>query len=137
MEHLVCDSSVIVASLLESEEFHTRGREYIRGLDTAEYTFHLPMLVAVEVASAISRRSSGNRQAILAAWHQNLEDWERDGKMIFYTLDRQRMQNSVTIAERYLLRGSDSVIVALAEELNMPLKTFDQEIQRRFTGASS
>ena len=53
MEHLVCDSSVIVASLLESEEFHTRGREYIRGLDTAEYTFHLPMLVAVEVAAGM------------------------------------------------------------------------------------
>jgi predicted nucleic acid-binding protein len=136
MEHLVCDSSVIVASLIESEEFHQRGLHYLIGLENSEYAFHMPMLVAIAVASAIGRRSSGNRQAILAAWHRNIEDWERDGKIVLYTLGRVRMEHAVVIAEQDRLRGADSVIAALAEELSLPLKTFDQEMQRRFAGAS-
>ncbi len=46
------------------------------------------------------------------------------------------MDNAMYVAERHLLRGADSVIVALAEELDMPLKTFDVEILGRFLGAS-
>lgn len=136
MEHLVVDSSVLVASLLESEEFHLRGQQYISGLESADYTFHLPMLVAVEVAASIARRPQGNRQAILLAWQQNLDDWERDGNIVLYPLDRERMSYAMSISEQHRLRGADSVVAALAYELNMPLKTFDREILDRFQRAS-
>ena len=43
------------------------------------------------------------------------------------------MDNAMYVAERHLLRGADSVIAALAEELAMPLKAFDLEILARFS----
>ena len=52
-----------------------------------------------------------------------------------YPLERQRMDNSIQVAERYGLSGADSVVVALAEELNVPLITFDREILNRFPRA--
>ena len=136
MEHLVLDSSVLVASLLESEEFYARAQQYVNGLENADYTFHLPMLVVVEVAASISRRSQRNRQAILVAWQQSVDDWERDGKILLYPLDRDRMSRALNIAEQRRLRGADSLIVALAEELDIPLRTFDREILARFLRAS-
>jgi predicted nucleic acid-binding protein len=136
MEQIVVDSIVIVASFLDWEDFHQGGQSYINGLETGDYTFHLPMLVVVEVTSAISRRAQRGRQALLMTWKQNVTDWERDGKLFTYPLERDRMENAVNIAIRDRLRGSDVVIAALAEELAMPLKTFDQEVLDRFSGAS-
>jgi len=46
------------------------------------------------------------------------------------------MEISITIAEQNRLRGADSVIAALAEELDVPVKTFDQEILARCLKAS-
>jgi predicted nucleic acid-binding protein len=132
MEHVVIDSSVLVAYLLESDEFHQRSRHYVDGLEKGDYTFHLPMLVAVEVMASVSRRPQGNRLAIINAWQRTLLDWESDGKAILYPLDRNRMDSAVNIAQRHRLRGSDAVIAALAEELGMPLRTFDTELQQRF-----
>ena len=136
MEHIVVDSSVLVASLLESEGFHLRARQYTDALENGDYTFHLPMLVAVEVTAAIGRRPQRNRHAILTAWQQSIMDWERDGHLVLYALDRDRMDKAVNTAERHRLRGSDAVIAALAEELDMPLKTFDTEVLGRFLRAS-
>jgi predicted nucleic acid-binding protein len=136
MEQLGVDSNIIVYSFLESENFHERAQEYINGLENGAYTFHLPMLVPVEVISAINRSARQNRQALVAIWRQNLIDWEHDGKIILYPLDRERMQNSITVAEQNRLRGADSVIAALAEELDVSVKTFDQEILARFLKAS-
>ena len=130
------DSSVIVASFLDSEAGHADAQEYIDGLENGEYTFHLPMLVVVEVASAIGRRVLEHRTALLAVWKRNVVDWERDGKLFLYTLDRERMLRAVASAERHRLRGPDSVVAALAEELDIPLKTFDTQVLDRFPLAS-
>jgi predicted nucleic acid-binding protein len=136
MEHVVIDSSVLVAYLLESDEFHQRSRHYIDGLEKGDYTFHLPMLVAVEVMASVSRSPQRNRLAIINAWQRTLLDWESDGKAILYPLDRSRMGNATDIAQRHRLRGSDAVIASLPEELDLSLKIFDKEVLDRFSGAS-
>ena len=130
------DSDVLVASFLESERNHERGREIVDGLENGEYDFHLPTLAIVEVASAIRRRSGLHWMAMLAVWSQNVLDWEDAGKPTIYPLDRTRMGLSVSVARRLGLRGSDSVVVALAEELGIPIRTFDNEIISRFPMAS-
>ena len=136
MEPVVVDTNVMVASSLESEPHHHLGQAYIDGLMTGDYVFHLPMLVVVEVIATINRRVQRNRLALVTTWQQRFADWERDGKISLYPLDRQRMANAVNIAQRDRLKGPDSVIAALAEELDMPLKTFDREVVDRFHGAS-
>jgi len=59
-------------------------------------------------------------------------DWEQDGTLMLYPLDRNRMDHASDIALRYRLSGLDCVFAALAEELGIPIKTFDQEILDRF-----
>jgi predicted nucleic acid-binding protein len=137
MEPIVVDSNVMIASFLEQDRFHQRSQQYIDGLEGGDYTFHLPMLVMVEVIAAIRRQTQGNRQqALLLRAKKSLYDWERDDKIILYTLDRLRMENSISVAEQHALEGADSIIAALAEELDLPLKTFDTGIWDRFMRAS-
>ena len=134
-EPIVVDSSVIVASFISGEANHLLGVEYMDGLDRGDYIFHLPMLVVVEVSSAIRRRMQ-DWPEVIYKWQLDLARWEREGKVFFYPMNRQRMANSVVAALNRSLRGADSIVAALAEELNMPLRTFDDEHLRRWPGAS-
>ncbi len=136
MEPIVVDANVIVASFLEPEEFHQQSLIYTDGLEHGDYIFHLPTLVIVEIVSAISRRAQKNRLALLARVKKSLSDWEAGGRIILYPLDQHQMANAVRVAEERRLRGADSVVAALADELRMPLKTFDLQIIARFPQAS-
>ncbi len=131
------DSNIIVSYLVESDLFHEKAVPYINGLENGDYTFHASMLVPVEVVGVISRKDPlPNRLAILVRWQRTISDWERDGKIVLYPLDRDRMTNAINVTQRHRLRGSDSVVASLAEDLDMPLKTFDIEILARFQRAS-
>ena len=132
MERLVVDSSILAASFLETDRFHQESINFIVGLENGGYTFHVPYLGLVEVISAVSRQPRTNRLAVLARTIQSLTDWEQTGVMVLYPLNRDRMELASSIAIRFRLRGADSVFAALAEELDIPLKTFDQEIPDRF-----
>ena len=134
-EPLVVDSSVIAASFIPDDEHHTQGREVVDGLDRGDYVFHLPMLAVVEVSAAIRRRMR-RWLPTFNRWQARLAQWEREGKVILYPMNRERMKISVTVARERRLRGADSVVAALAEELNLPLRTFDSELLVRGPGAS-
>ncbi|MBM3942552.1 MAG: type II toxin-antitoxin system VapC family toxin [SAR202 cluster bacterium] len=136
MEHVVVDSSILVSSLLQEDVLHQQARPYINGLENGDYVFHLPMLAVVEMVAAISRRAPAGWQALLVGTKMSLRDWEKEGKIELYPLDRDRMSNSSHVAQQHGLRGADSVMVALAQELNVPLKTFDKEILQKFPQAS-
>jgi predicted nucleic acid-binding protein len=136
MDQIVVDTNVLIAYLVRSEEFHERAQNYIDGLENGEYTFHLPMLVMVEVMATLNRRSQRNRSAILEAWQQTVSDWENSGKLVLYPLDRNRMELATSCTKEHRLRGADSIIAALTQELSLPLKTFDREILARYLQAS-
>ena len=132
------DSNVIVASFLDTQANHERGRSYIEGLESGSFIFYLPMLVVVEVTAAI-RRQVGSRpsgRALLATWRTNIHDWEAAGRVLLYELTRSRMQVAQSLAERDRLKGADAVVAGLAEELSLPLITFDSEVLGRFLKAS-
>ena len=137
MEGIVVDSSILAASFLEKDKFHQDSQKYINGLETGDYCFHLPMLVVVELMAAISRQAQMNRLPLLVRAKKSIADWERDGKMVLYEMDRRRMHNALDAAEQYRLRGSDAIIAALADELDVTLKTFDGDVQTRFARASA
>lgn len=119
-----------------NEEKHQQALEYINGLERGDYTFHLPMLANVEVTSAIRRRATRNWIGLVSTWKLNVSDWERDGLLILYPLDRDRMDKASGIALQYRLRSLDCIFAQLALELNVPIKTFDQELLTRFPTAS-
>ena len=132
---LVVDSSVIAASFIPEDVHHREARDFVDGLDRGDYVFHLPMLVVVEV-SAVIRRRLRRWWRPYRIWRAKLEQWEREGKVILYPLTRERMEGAALAALGRRLRGADSIISALAEELNMPLRTFDRELRERGPGAA-
>ncbi len=136
MESLVVDSNIFVASFLVNEEKHQQALEYINGLERGDFTFHLPMLANVEVTSAIRRRATRNWVGLVSTWKLSVSDWERDGLLIMYPLDRVRMDKASDIAIQYRLRGLDCLFAELALELDVPIKTFDKELLERFPTAS-
>jgi predicted nucleic acid-binding protein len=136
MEQVVVDSCVLVGSLLQDDALHQRSQPYVSGLESGDYIFHLPTLVAVEVVAAIRRRAPTGWQALLAGTKLSLKEWESGGKIALYPLDRDRMDQATGTAQLYGLRGPDAVLAALSEELDLPLKTFDREVLARFPQAS-
>ena len=137
MVSIVVDSSVIAASFLVDEENHQRALEYINGLEGGDYTFHLPMLAIIEVTSAIRRRDIRNWIALVSAWKKSFADWERDGLLTIYPLNRDRMNKAADIATQYGFRAQDCIFAGLALELDVPIKTFDRELLERFPTAST
>ena len=129
------DSDVLVASFLESEARHADARHYIDALENGDCIFHLPMLVPVEVVSAIWRRTQKLGVALVTRARISLQDWESTGKMLLYPLTRERMDLGMDAALKYRLRGNDSIVASLAEELGITLRTFDAEMQRRLPQA--
>lgn len=106
-------------------------------MESGDYIFHVPTLVPVEVIAAIWRRSQKLGMALVARARRSFDNWEAAGNIVLYPLDLEQMAFSIDTAVKYRLSGSDSVIVALADQLDMPLKTFDQGIQQRFSRASA
>ena len=135
MEDVVADSSLLVAYFLESDAFHHSAREFMAELDSGGYKLHLPMLVMVETISAIRRRLGQNSQATVNDALAAIYQWEHQEKVVLYPLNRERMEAALGLAEGNALRGADSIVAALSEELGVALKTYDNEILRRFQRA--
>ena len=135
MEDVVADSSLLVAYFLETDAFHQSAREFIAELDSAGKKLHLPTIVMVETVSAIRRRLGRESPSALSSASATINEWEGQGKVIFYRLSRERMEAASRLAEELALRGADSVIAALSEELRVELKTYDNEILHRFQRA--
>ena len=132
MDDVVADSSPLVAYFLAYDAFHQPAREFIAELDSAGKRLHLPTIVMVETISAIRRRLGQDSLSALSSASATINAWEGQGKVIFCPLSRERMEVASRLAEELALRGADSVIAALSEELGIELKTYDNEILHRF-----
>ena len=89
----------------------------------------------VETISAIRHRLGQSSQTTINDAFATIHQWELQQKLVFYPLNRERMEAALKLAERNALRGADSIIAALAEELGIALKTYDNEILHRFQRA--
>lgn len=135
MEDVVADSSLLTAYFLEFDVFHQPAREFMAELDGGGHKIHLPMVVMVETIYAIRRRLGQNWQTAVNDALATIYQWERQDKAVLYPLNRERMEAALGLAERIALRGADSIVAALSDELDISLKTYDNEILRRFQRA--
>ena len=135
MGDVVADSSLLIAYFLESDVFHQSARGFIAELDSGGYKLHLPMLVMVETISAIRRRLGQNSQTTINDAFATIYQWEQQGRVVFYPLNRVRMEVALRLTQEIALRGADSIVAALSEELGIALKTYDNEILHRFQQA--
>jgi len=138
-QDLVMDSDALLAAFVETDLHHPEVEPLVQRLERGEALLHISTMVPVEVCAAVvrtMRNKVGDRVAELRAkWvKKNIEDWISTGKLRLYPLDERRMDKAGTIAIRDKLKGADSVVAEVAEELELALVTFDNEILKRFKG---
>ena len=132
----VVDSNVWIASFLPQDTWHQHVQQFLSEFQAGQHTCHLPSLVLIETCGAIARRTQGNPILEVSRARRSFTGWEQAGLIHWYQLDQSRVDRAVDTSAQLRLKGGDGIIVALAQELNLPLKTFDTEIRQRCPNAT-
>jgi predicted nucleic acid-binding protein len=124
---MVCiDASVFVAFGRPSEPDHEASVEFLGQVDEIEGGIVDPVLVEIECAGALARRTDNVDRALHFA-----SRLKRLPGMNLLEVDRELSWRSAQIAARHRLRGAYSVYVATAESHDATLVTWDQEMLDR------
>jgi predicted nucleic acid-binding protein len=134
MADLVVDSSVWVASFLSNDEHRQQAELFVNELEADLHRCHLPYLVLVETCAVITRQVQTGRTPFVRRAQRSFERWTQQGLISWYALDEPRARATVdlNLTLPLPLKGSDSVIVSLAQELGYPVMTYDGEIRQRY-----
>ena len=125
-EFLVVDASLWVARLVPQDAFHAAVRTWMDARLLEGTEFVAPALLLAETAGAISRRTG---EALLAA--RAVEHLEHLPGLRLVEMDRALMTEAARLAAELGLRGADSVYVAVASRLDIPLATLDADQRTR------
>jgi predicted nucleic acid-binding protein len=123
---LVVDASLWVARLVPQDVFHSAVRAWMDARLLEGTEFVAPALLLAETAGAISRRTG---EAFLAA--QAVEHLEHLPGLRLVEMDSVLIKEAAQLAAELGLRGSDSVYVAVASRLGIPLATLDADQRLR------
>lgn len=119
---IAVDASVWVSLFVEEEQHHADSREWIERQLRARESMVAPMLLAVEVAGAVARRSGD-----AADGHAAFARLRRNRQLNLVPLDDRRGILAARLAANLRLRGADATYVAVALEYGVPLVTWDHE----------
>lgn len=127
MKREVIDSSVLVARFITKDKFHKQAVRLIRDLYKGQRLFHTSMIVPVEVVGAVGRQV-GNKEAGKA--QRVLNEWKRKGYLNLYELNQPGMESAQHMAISHRLKGADAVIVQIAQELKLPMISYDEHVNK-------
>ena len=125
MNFFVLDASVWVARLVPQDAFHQAAKNWLAHERVAGSQFISPSLLLAEVAGAVSRRTT----AVLG--RKALKELENLPGLRIVEMDNSLLLEAAALAAGFRLRGADSVYVAVAKRLDLPLITFDVEQRER------
>lgn len=125
MSFFVLDASVWVARLVPQDTFHKTVKSWMSNERISGAQFISPSLLLAEVAGAVSRR------ATTALARQVLKDLETLPGLRIVEMDHALLFDAASLAADLGLRGADSVYVAVAKRLDLPLVTFEAEQRER------
>jgi len=122
---IVVDASVWVSYYLPQDVNHNASQRWLTTQLVNRRPLIGPELLLPEVGGAISRRI-GETEA-----RQVLTDLQNIPVLALFELDEELSRNAAELAIRLRLRGADAVYVALAEQLGIPIVTWDGEMITR------
>ena len=145
---LVLDANVFVAGLVRPSELsdqppirlqeeHTRALPYILTLESLTLRAHVPRLCVVEICAVVRRRVRQNPLGRAIVVKQILMGWQSRGQLVLYDHVASTTEQAIEAALKYASSGADSLFIALAEQLGLPLKTFYGDILRKYPNASN
>jgi len=125
MTFFVLDASAWVARLVPQDEFHTPIKRWMAAQRAVGGQFVSPSLLLAEVAGAVSRRT------IVSLGRRALQELQSLPGLRIVEMNNPLLSKAAILAADLGLRGSDSVYVAVAKQLGVPLVSFDEDqIQR-------
>lgn len=126
---VVVDASVWVARLVSQDEFHEPVKRWMEEKRAEGMQFISPTLLLAEVGGAIARRTGDPSLGKRALTH--LEDLPG---LRLVEMDHDLVHAAALLAAKLGLRGADSLYVATAHQLGLPLVTFDVDQHERAHG---
>jgi predicted nucleic acid-binding protein len=125
-QFVVVDASVWVSRLVQIDVFHLSVKVWMQTQREQGITFLSPALLLPEVAGAISRRT-GDKQLAM----RSLDRLQNLPGLRLVELGQPIIEVASRIAAELGLRGADSIYVAVATQLNLPLVTLDADQRER------
>ena len=123
---LVVDANVWVARYVPFEPHHQQSRDWLRQTIRRGERLAAPELLLVEVIAAITRQLGDPGRARQAVQQLlNIRNFNWVG------VDHRLILLAVDIAADLSLKSADAIYVAVAEDLNVPLITWDTEVRNR------
>ncbi len=120
MSFVVVDASIWISRLVPQDEHHKRCQEWLLQQRAAGVTLVSPSLLLPEVAGAISHRTGDTSLSERAVQSLQILPGLR-----LVEMNQGLIQAAAQLAATCGLRGADSVYVAVAHQLNIPLATLD------------
>ena len=123
----VVDASVFVSAAQIKDVHYADSVAFFRQLGaTPDVNVFCPTLLLPEYAAAIARRTDDTSLA-----ESLIEILETMWGLRLESLTENRSRRAAKIAAQHRLRGADAVYVALAEEIDAVLITWDNEMLER------
>ncbi len=119
---IVVDASVWVSRLVPQDVHYETSRRWLEDFTGHGGSILGPALVLPEIAGAISRRTGAPKLA-----HQAVKHLQRLRALRLVAVDRRLGQEASRLAADLGLRGADATYAAIAEQLKIPLLTWDNE----------
>ena len=123
---IVLDASVWVSCLVSKDEFHGTVKSWMEEQREAGVQFISPALLLAEVGGAISRRTG---EPVLGK--KAITQLENLPGLRLVEMDNELVRQAAKLAAELGLRGADSMYVAVARWLGLPLVTFDVDQRQR------
>lgn len=123
---MVIDASVWVSALVAQDAHHATSRRLLKRRSDRGQPVVVPTLALAEVAGAVSRRTGA-----IDLGQQSAEAILRVPGLRLVSLDTELGREAARIAAQEQLRGADAVYVATAHRFNLPLLTWDDELQAK------
>lgn len=118
---IVVDASVMTAVYVPPDVQHTASRDWLRRYVLSGGQLVAPLLLAVEVTAAVARRTSTERG------RRALHGLQQLSVLRLVTVNRELHLHAARRAADLRLKGADSIYVAVAERLGVPLISWDGE----------
>jgi predicted nucleic acid-binding protein len=122
----ILDASVWVSRLVSQDEFYAAVKSWMEKQRDAGVQFLSPSLLLPEVGGAIVRRTGDP-----ALGKRAITQLENMPGLRLVEMDNELVHEAARLAAELGLRGADSVYVAVARQLNLPLVTFDVDQRER------
>lgn len=127
---MIIDASVWVSSLLIDDIHHERSFTWFERALLSEQSLVIPSIALAEIAGAVSRRRDSGAEG-----HAALQKVLAAPGLRVMVIDLDLARLSAQIAARHHLRGADAVYAATALRANLPLLSWDREMQERLGGS--